>query len=84
MDQDVKKILASGMLARLCASDGLRLILGRPLFTDSLMLTELAAAAETRRVQLVVGWWMKGLAELEGIVAREARRSATTRQTSLR
>jgi hypothetical protein len=43
-------------------------MLGRPLFTESLMLAELADANETRRVELVVGWWMRGLADVEGIV----------------
>jgi hypothetical protein len=43
-------------------------MLGRSLFTESLMLAELAAANETRRAELVVGWWMASLADLEGIV----------------
>ncbi|MGB0098218.1 MAG: hypothetical protein WBP81_37475 [Solirubrobacteraceae bacterium] len=43
-------------------------VLGRPLFTESLMLTELADLDEPRRVALVVGWWLAGLTSLEGIV----------------
>lgn len=47
------------------------LILTRPLFTESLMLLEVAAADEPRRVELVVGWLLGSLADLEGLM-REA------------
>jgi hypothetical protein len=40
--------------------------LDRPLFTDSLMLAELATADERRRVEIIVGWWLRGLADGEG------------------
>jgi hypothetical protein len=43
------------------------LILTRPLFTEALMMMELAAADEARRAELVVGWEMATLADLEGI-----------------
>jgi hypothetical protein len=42
-------------------------MLGRPLFTDSLMLAEYASAEKARRAELGVGWEMAGLADLEGI-----------------
>ncbi|HEX7255330.1 MAG TPA: hypothetical protein VF236_05325 [Gaiellaceae bacterium] len=42
-------------------------ILARPLITESLMLMELAAADETRRVELVVGWELLTLDDLEGL-----------------
>jgi hypothetical protein len=42
-------------------------MLGRPLFTDSLMLAEYASANERRRVELVMGWSMASLAAVEGI-----------------
>jgi hypothetical protein len=47
------------------------LILVRPLLTESLMLMELAEADETRRVELVVGWELASLDDLEGLM-REA------------
>jgi hypothetical protein len=47
-------------------------ILVRPLFTDSLMLAEMAALEEPRRLKLIVAWWLDSLAELEGTF-REAR-----------
>jgi hypothetical protein len=43
-------------------------MLGRPLFTDSLALAEFAAVDARRRGELVVGWALGGLADLEGIV----------------
>lgn len=43
------------------------ILLGRPLFTESLMLQELAASDDGRRVQLVIGWQLEGLADMEGI-----------------
>jgi hypothetical protein len=43
-------------------------VLGRSLFTESLMLAELARVDEPRRVDLVMSWWLDGLASLEGIV----------------
>jgi hypothetical protein len=42
-------------------------MLGRPLFTDSLALTELAAVDERKRGGLVLGWEMASLAGLEGV-----------------
>ena len=42
--------------------------LGRSLFTESLMLAEVARADEPRRVELVVGWALEGLADFEGIL----------------
>jgi hypothetical protein len=48
-------------------------MLGRPLFTDSLMLAEYAAANETRRVELVMGWSIASLGAVEGLF-RDARR----------
>jgi hypothetical protein len=48
-------------------------ILARPLITESLMLMELAAADETQRVELVVGWDLASLDDLEGLW-REAER----------
>jgi len=42
-------------------------VLARPLITESLMLMELAAADETRRVELVVGWELATLDDLEGL-----------------
>ena len=44
------------------------IVLARPLFTESLMLAELAAADEKRQVELWVGWSMKGLADFEGVL----------------
>ena len=41
-------------------------ILGRPLFTDSLALTELAAADSTRRGSLVCGWALSSEQHLRG------------------
>jgi hypothetical protein len=38
------------------------------LFTESLILAELAAVYEPRRVGLVVGWWLAGRSDFEGIV----------------
>src|SRR5688572_12881749 len=43
-------------------------ILARPLFTEPLMLGELAAAVEPDRATLVVGWWMRSLTDLEGML----------------
>jgi hypothetical protein len=42
-------------------------ILGRPLFTDSLFLAEYESADETQRVGLVVGWWKASIAPFEGL-----------------
>ena len=42
-------------------------ILARPLFTESLMLGELAAVGEPDRATLVIGWWMRSLTDLEGM-----------------
>jgi hypothetical protein len=42
-------------------------ILARPLFTESLMLGELALAADPDRATLVIGWWMRSLTDLEGM-----------------
>jgi hypothetical protein len=47
------------------------LILTRPLFTESLMLMELASVDETRRIGLVVGWMLESVRDFEGIM-REA------------
>jgi hypothetical protein len=44
------------------------LILTRPLFTESLMLQELASVGEARRVELVTGWRLASLASLEGVL----------------
>jgi hypothetical protein len=41
--------------------------LARPLITESLMLMELAAADEARRVELVIGWELATLDDLEGL-----------------
>jgi hypothetical protein len=41
-------------------------ILGRPLFTDSLALAELAAVDDTRRGSLVVGWALNSEKHLQG------------------
>jgi hypothetical protein len=43
-------------------------LLGRPLFTESLMLAEWAAAEERRRKKLVVGWWLKSIADHTGLL----------------
>lgn len=43
-------------------------LLGRPLFTDSLSLAELAAVDDKRRASLVFGWYRAGLADLEGLL----------------
>jgi hypothetical protein len=43
-------------------------MLVRPLFTDSLALTELAAVDIRRGTELVVGWELYSLAELRGIL----------------
>jgi Family of unknown function (DUF5677) len=45
--------------------------LGRSLFTESLMLAELAEADEPRRVELVIGWSIATIDDLEGVL-REA------------
>jgi hypothetical protein len=42
-------------------------MLGRPLFTDSLALTELASVDERTRGGLALGWEMASLAQLEGL-----------------
>ena len=42
-------------------------VLTRSLATESLMLMELAAADETRRVELVVGWELVTLDDMEGL-----------------
>jgi hypothetical protein len=47
------------------------LILTRPLFTESLMLLELASIDDTRCVELTIGWSLASLDDLEGIM-REA------------
>lgn len=44
------------------------LILTRPMFTESLMLLEVASADQTRRVDLVVGYALATLADFEGIL----------------
>jgi hypothetical protein len=44
------------------------MMLGRPLLTDSLALTELASADERRRAELVVGWELASVADLRGII----------------
>ena len=43
------------------------LILTRPMFTEALMLLEVASADEKRRVELVVGYELATLADLEGL-----------------
>jgi hypothetical protein len=43
-------------------------LLCRPLFTESLMLAELAGATSKRRAELVVGWMMSSLADLRGVL----------------
>lgn len=45
--------------------------LTRPLFTDSLVLMEIAGSDETRQVERVVGWWLDAIADLEGIFLEE-------------
>lgn len=47
-------------------------MLGRPLFADSLFLMEYAAVDERRRTDMVVGWTMASLSDLEGIVRSKA------------
>jgi hypothetical protein len=42
-------------------------LLGRPLFTDSLILVELAALDAKGRAELVLGWSLASLADFEGI-----------------
>jgi hypothetical protein len=42
-------------------------VLARSLITESLMLMEIAAAEETERVELVVGWELATLDDLEGL-----------------
>lgn len=42
-------------------------MLTRPLFTESLMLAEFADAGDTQRLELVIGWSLASLADLEGI-----------------
>jgi len=42
-------------------------LLARPLVTESLMLMELAAADEIQRVELVIGWELLTLDQLEGL-----------------
>lgn len=49
-------------------------MLGRPLFTDSVALAELASVNEKRRGDLVVGWEMASLHQLEGMFLRAAAR----------
>jgi hypothetical protein len=43
-------------------------VLARSMITESLMLMELAAADGTRRVELVVGWELAGLDDMEGLL----------------
>lgn len=43
-------------------------VLAGPLFVDSLVLAELAAADEPRRAQLVVGLELQGVRDVEGII----------------
>jgi hypothetical protein len=43
------------------------IMLGRPLFTDSLALAEFAAVDAKRRAELVVGWALGSLTDLEAI-----------------
>jgi hypothetical protein len=50
------------------------IILTRPLFTESLMLAELAACDETRRVEPIIGWSLDGLADFEGMAKEAAAR----------
>jgi hypothetical protein len=59
---------------RLLALRGLEqeaLILTRPMFTDALMLLEVASVDETRRIELVIGYALATLTDFEGIL-REA------------
>jgi hypothetical protein len=57
------------------------LVLARPLLTDSLALAELAAADERRRAELVLGWELHSLAELNGVALEaEARGEDWTAQ----
>lgn len=59
---------------RLLAESGFgheALILTRPLFTESLMLMELAAAGDRDRISLVTGWSLASVDDLEGVM-REA------------
>jgi hypothetical protein len=46
-------------------------LLTRPLFTESLMLAELAATPEPQRAGLVLGWALEGLGHMYGF-AKEA------------
>lgn len=49
-------------------------MLGRPLFTESLTLAELAASDDTRRVEVVVGWALHNLADIDGMYREAASR----------
>ena len=42
--------------------------LNRPLFEESIALVELASVPDTKRVELIVGWGLKSLADYEGIL----------------
>lgn len=56
-------------------------MLARSVHTESLMLMELAGADETRRVELVVGWELATLDDLEGLWREaQARRHEVTSQ----
>lgn len=48
--------------------------LTRPLLTESLVLGAYAAADEKRRVEIAVGWELKNVADLEGVMREAARR----------
>jgi hypothetical protein len=47
-------------------------MLARPLFTDSLVLAELAASGEARRIELVVGRTLKSYYQIEKLVGKMA------------
>src|SRR5262245_3311648 len=49
-------------------------LLGRPLFNDSLTLAELARVEYSRRAELVIGWKMASLADLEGVALHQQSR----------
>jgi hypothetical protein len=57
-------------------------ILGRPLFTDSLALTEIAAADETGRTELAVRMVMAGIADGEALF-RQAKANGDDVETEL-
>jgi hypothetical protein len=69
---------------RLLAQQGFgqeALILTRPMFTESLMLLEVASADETRRVELAIGYALATFADLDGVWREaQARGEDTSKQ----